>query len=96
MEPIVLTNSVEILSVLSDVALRGNGFVTECLMAEVMDAGLSEPDYLNASGTDPEAYYKGEPNAWGSYHVRQSKKVVTVYGGAGGYTQRRFSIADTP
>ena len=94
MEPLVLTNSEEILKVLTNVALKGNGFVTECLVAEVLDAGLFEPDYLNASGTDPEAYYDGEPNAWANYHVRQSKKVFMVYGGPN--KVRTSHIADTP
>jgi len=92
MESLILTNSEEILDLLSHVALKGNGFTTECLLAEALDAGLSEPDYLNASGADPEAYYHGEPNAWANYHVRQSKKVFMVYGGA----IRRTHIADTP
>ncbi len=94
MEPIVLTNSEEILKLLSGIALKGKGFVSECLMLEALDAGLSEPDYLNASGADPDAYYHGEPNAWAHYHVRQSKKVFTVYGGGG--ATRRTHIADTP
>lgn len=93
MEPLVLTNSEEILKVLANVSLQGNGFVTECLLAEVLDAGLSEPDYFNASGADPDAFYNGEPNAWASYHVRQSKKVFMVYGGG---SLRRTHIADTP
>ena len=93
MEPLVLTNSEEILKVLANVSLKGNGFVTECLLAEVLDAGLSEPDYFNASGVDPDAFYNGQPNAWASYHVRQSKKVFMVYGGG---AMRRSHIADTP
>ncbi|HLG21248.1 MAG TPA: hypothetical protein VI382_00415 [Candidatus Manganitrophaceae bacterium] len=94
MEPLVLTNSEEILKLLANVALNGKGFVTECLLAEVLDAGLSEPDYLNASGVDPDASYNGEPNAWANYHIRQSKKVFMVYGGSG--VPRRTHIADTP
>jgi hypothetical protein len=92
MDPITLTNSEEILQLLSGISLHGNGFTTECLLFETLDAGLSEPDYLTATGTDPGASYKGEPNAWANYHVRQSKKVVAVYGGP----FRRFTISDTP
>ncbi|MBI3358841.1 MAG: hypothetical protein HY201_03830 [Nitrospirae bacterium] len=94
MEPITLTNSEEILRLLSHIALKGNGFTTECLVGDTMDAGLCEPDYLNASGTDPMAFYNGEPNAWAVYHVRQSKKVFMVYGG--GSRHRTIHIADTP
>jgi len=94
MEPITLTNSEEILSLMTHISLKGQGFQTECLMIELLDAGLSEPDYMNASGLDPEAYYNGEPNAWATYHVRQSKKVFMVYGGAN--KVRTTRIADTP
>ncbi len=92
MEPVTLTNSEEILKFLSLIALKGGGFTTECLLFEALDAGLSEPDYLNATGTDPDAFYDGAPNAWAHYHVRQSKKVFAVYGGP----MRRTHIADTP
>ncbi len=92
MEPVTLTNSQEILQFLSGIALRGQGFTTECLLFEVMDAGLAEPDYLKATGADPEAFCHGTPGAWSDYHVRQSKKVVMVYGGA----FRQIRIADTP
>ena len=94
MEPLVLTNSEEILMALSHIALKGAGFVTESLVGEVLDAGLSDPDYLNASGSDPLAYYNGEPNAWANYHIRQSKKVFMVYGGENRVRTKR--IADTP
>ncbi|MFY9270294.1 MAG: hypothetical protein WAO55_11175 [Candidatus Manganitrophaceae bacterium] len=94
MESLILTNSEEILKVLSNVALKGQGFTTECLVGEVLDAGLSEPDYLNATGEDPDASYNGQPNAWANYHVRQSKKVFMVYGGPN--KVRTFHIADTP
>lgn len=94
MDPLVLTNSEEILQVLADIELKGEGFVTDTLIGEVLDAGISEPDFFKASGVDPEAYYKGNPNAWGTYQVRQSKKVYMVYGGAG--KVRRSHIADTP
>ena len=94
MEKLVLTNSEEILQTLAHIELKGSGFVTDCLISEVLDAGISEPDYFTASGVDPEAYFKDEPNAWSNYHVRQSKKVFMVYGGEG--KTRRFHIADTP
>lgn len=94
MEELTLTNSDEILRLLASVSLKGEGFVTECLVGEVMDAGISEPDYFTASGSDPDAYYDGEPNAWANYHVRQSKKVFMVYGRAN--KARRYHIADTP
>ena len=94
MEPLILTNSEEILKLLSHVTLKGKGFVSECLVGEVLDAGLSEPDYFNASGSDPMAYYDGDPHAWANYHVRQSKKVFMVYGGENKH--RTVHIADTP
>jgi len=94
MEPLVLTNTEKILQVLADIELKGEGFVTVTLIGEVLDAGISEPDFFKASGIDPEAYYKGNPNAWSTYQVRQSKKVYMVYGGAG--KVRRSQIADTP
>ncbi len=94
MESLIRTNSQEILDLLSHVTLKGNGFVSDCLVADVLDAGLSEPDYLNASGRDPNAFYNGEPNAWAVYHVRQSKKVFMVYGGENKH--RTVHIADTP
>jgi hypothetical protein len=92
MEPVTLTNSEEILQFLSRIALKGSGFTTECLLLEALDAGLSEPDYLNATGVDPDAFHDGTPHAWANYHVRQSKKVFAVYGGP----HRRTHIADTP
>ena len=94
MEQLVLTNSTAILQTLAEIELKGAGFVTDCLAADVLDAGISEPDYFTATGEDPDAYYKGRPNAWANYHVRQSKKVFMVYGGAG--KARRSHIADTP
>lgn len=94
MKQLTLTNSEEILRLLAAISLKGEGFVTECLAGEVMDAGICEPDYFTASGCDPDAYYNGESNAWANYHVRQSKKVFMVYGHAD--RARRFHIADTP
>lgn len=94
MDALILTNGNEILQTLAKIALKGKGFVTDCLAGEVMDAGISNPDFLKASGSDPDAYYDGEPNAWSNIQVRESKKVFMVYGGAGKI--RRYHIADTP
>ena len=94
MEELILTNGNEILQTLAKIELKGSGFTTECLVGEVMDAGLSNPDFFKASGSDPEAYYDGQPNAWSDIQVRESKKVFMVYGGAG--KTRRSHIADTP
>lgn len=91
-EPLTLTNSEEILELLANIELKGHGFVTPCLLDDVLDAGISEPDYLTASGEDPQAFYHNQPNAWANYHIRQSKKVFNVYGGM----IRRSQIADTP
>jgi hypothetical protein len=94
MEPLTLTNSEQIMEVLVHVHLKGQGFTTECLLDNVLDAGINAPDYFAASGADPDAYYQEEPGAWSDYHVRQSKKVFIVYGGAGKI--RRSQITDTP
>jgi hypothetical protein len=93
-KPLTLTNSEEILEVLTNIQLKGKGFTSECLLADVLDAGINEPDFLSASGEDPEAFYQGKPNAWGNYHVRQSKKLFYVYGGPN--TVRTSRIVDTP
>jgi len=94
MEQLILTNSEEILQALAEIELKGDGFVSEGLISEVLDAGISEPDFFTASGSDPQAFYKGRPNAWSTYQVRQSKKVFMVYGGL--RKTRRVHIADTP
>ncbi|MFQ5597625.1 MAG: hypothetical protein ACE5GK_06195 [Nitrospiria bacterium] len=94
MDELILTNSEEILQTLSKITLKGEGFVSECLVGEVLDAGISTPDYFKATGVDPNAYFDGRPNAWSDYHVRESKKVFMVYGGVG--KARRSHIADTP
>jgi hypothetical protein len=94
MKPITLQNPDEILTVLADVSLRGSGFATDCLMDYVLDEGFTEPIYLNASGEDPEAFYKGQPNAWAIYQVREWKRVLTVSGGPG--KERRVQITETP
>jgi hypothetical protein len=94
MEPVTIQNSDEILNFLADVALRGRGFTTDCLLDYVLDEGFTEPIYLNASGEDPEAYFKGEPKAWAIYQVREWKRVLTVSGGLG--KERRVQITETP
>lgn len=94
MNPVTLQNPDEILHFLADISLRGQGFTSECLMDYVLDEGFTEPIYLNASGEDPEAYYKGAPNAWAIYQVREWKRVLTVSGGGG--RERRVKITETP
>ncbi len=94
MEPITLGKSDEILGLLADVSLKGRGFTTDCLLDYVLDEGFTEPIYLNASGEDPEAYYKGQPNAWAIYQLREWKRVLTISGGVG--KERRVQITETP
>ncbi len=94
MDPMTLSDTDKIMEVLNDVALRGGGLCTECLLDKVMDEGFIEPDHLIVSGEDPEAYYQGKPNAWAVYHIRQWKKVMMVYGGD--EKNRRFQITETP
>lgn len=92
--PLTLTDAREILVFLSEIALRGKGFTTECLLDNVLDAGFTDPEHLTAAGADPEAYYKGAPNAWATYHIRQWKRVYTVSGGPG--VERRVHLVETP
>jgi hypothetical protein len=94
MDPITIQNPDEILTLLADVALRGKGFITESLLDRVLDEGFMEPIYLNASGEDPDAFYKGQPNAWAIYQIREWKRVLTVSGGPG--KERRVQITETP
>ena len=94
MQQMTVQNPQEILSLLADVALRGSGFVTECLLDYVLDEGFTEPIYLNASGEDPDAYFKGQSPAWAVYQVREWKRVLTISGGPG--KQRRVQITETP
>ncbi len=94
MKELILTNAEEILLTLSKIEFKGLGFVSECLVGEVMDAGISNPDFFKASGEDPDAYFDGTAMAWSDIQVRESKKVFMVYGGTG--KTRRFHIADTP
>jgi len=94
LEKISLATSDQILELLSHVALRGKGFATESLMDAVLDFGFTEPTQLTADGVDPEAYYHGRPNAWANYHLREWKRVLMIYGGAG--KVRRYQITETP
>lgn len=94
MEPITVQDPDEIFKVLAEVTLRGKGFTTESLLDYVLDAGFTEPIFLNASGEDPTAFYKGQPNAWATYQVREWKRVLTISGGSG--QERRVRIAETP
>lgn len=94
MTPLTLQNPDDILNMLADIALRGAGFTTDCLMDYALEEGFTEPIYLNASGEDPDAYYKGQPNAWAIYQVREWKRVLTVSGGSG--KERRVQITETP
>jgi len=93
MQAIELNDPAEISEFLQNIALSGNGFNTECLLLEVLEAGLDYPDYLKAEGEDPNASYKGEMPAWEKYHVRQGKRVFMVYGGSGA---RRTHFSETP
>lgn len=94
MKDLILTNAEEIMQTLSKIELKGKGFVSDCLVSEVMDAGISNPDFFKASGEDADAYFDGKAKAWSDIQVRESKKVFMVYGGSG--KARRFHIADTP
>jgi hypothetical protein len=92
--PIEMNNPDEIEALLSHIVLKGKGFTTECLMAEVLEAGLTYPDFLKASGVDPLAEYEGKSPAWATYHVRQGKRVFMVYGD--GISGRRSHYSETP
>jgi len=94
MEPVTLGNPEAILHFLADISLRGKGFTTDCLLDYVLDEGFTEPIFLNASGEDPDAYFKGHPNAWAVYQVREWKRVLTISGGSG--KDRRVQITETP
>ena len=94
MEPVSIADPQSILELLADVNLKGQGLTTDNLMEFVMDEGFMEPIYLSAKGEDPEAYYKGEPNAWAVYQIREWKRVLIISGGAG--RERRMQITETP
>lgn len=94
MDQVTIQNPEDILSLLADVALRGSGFNTECLLDYVLDEGFTEPIYFNASGDDPDAYFKGRSPAWAIYQIREWKRVLTISGGSG--KERRVQITETP
>lgn len=94
MDPLNLGNPEEIFVFLADISLRGKGLTTDNLMEYVLDEGFTEPTYLNAKGEDPDAYYKGQPNAWAVYQVREWKRVLVISGGEG--KERRAQITETP
>lgn len=93
-DPVHLANPDEILTFLSDVALRGQGVTTDNLMDYVLEEGFTEPTYLSANGEDPDAFFKGEPNAWAVYQIREWKRVLVVSGG--NQRERRVQITETP
>ncbi|GJL55171.1 MAG: hypothetical protein NPIRA02_23030 [Nitrospirales bacterium] len=94
METVNLGNPDEILNFLADVSLSGKGVTADNLMDYVLDEGFTEPTYLQAKGEDPEAYYKGQPNAWAVYQIREWKRVLIISGGNG--RERRAQITETP
>ena len=94
METVNLANPDDILQFLSEVSLSGKGLTTDNLLDYVLDEGFTEPTYLQAKGVDPEAYYKGEPNAWAVYQIREWKRVLIISGG--GERERRAQITETP
>ena len=94
MSPINLADPDEILTFLADVSLKGDGLTTDNLMEYVLDEGFTEPTYLSAKGEDPNAFYKGEPNAWAVYQIREWKRVLIISDGGG--RGRRAQITETP
>jgi hypothetical protein len=94
MDPITLTDSEKILNLLAHIALKGKGFVTDCLLDDVIDAGFTAPTHFSAHGEDADAFYSGHSHAWAVYHVREWKRVMMVYGGTN--KERRIQITETP
>ena len=94
LSPVNLADPDEILTFLSGVSLRGKGLTTDNLMEYVLDEGFTEPTYFSAKGEDPDAYYKGEPNAWAVYQIREWKRVLVISDGGG--RGRRAQITETP
>ena len=92
--PVNLADPDEILNFLANVSLRGDGLTTDNLMEYVLDEGFTEPTYLSAKGEDPDAYYKGESNAWAVYQIREWKRVLIISDGGG--RGRRSQITETP
>ncbi len=94
MAPINLADPAQILNFLVDVSLQGEGLTTDNLLDYVMDEGFTEPTYLSAKGEDPDAYFKGESNAWAVYQIREWKRVLII--SSGGVSGRRAQITETP
>jgi hypothetical protein len=94
MDPIELNDPEAIEALLGKISLHGRGFRTDCLLADVYDAGLTYPDFFKAHGSDPDARYGDQSPAWATYHVRQGKKVFLVYSETG--RDRRIHTTDTP
>jgi hypothetical protein len=94
MNQVTIQNPDDILTMLAEVSLKGSGFVTDCLLDYVLEAGFTEPIFLNASGEDPDASFKGQSPAWAVYQIREWKRVLTVSRGAG--KERRVQITETP
>ena len=94
MDQINLGNPDEILTFLADISLQGEGLTMGNLMEYVLDEGFTEPTYLSAKGEDPNAYFKGKPNAWGVYQIREWKRVLIISGG--GPRGWRAQITETP
>ena len=92
--PVNLADPDEILNFLAEVSLQGEGLTTDNLMEYVLDEGFTEPTYLSTKGEDPDAYYKGEPNAWAVYQIREWKRVLIISDGGG--RGRRSQITETP
>ena len=93
-DPVSLADPDEILTFLSHVALRGKGMTTENLMDYVLDEGFTEPTYLSAKGEDSQAFFRGQPDAWAVYQIREWKRVLVVSGGD--ERERRVQITETP
>lgn len=94
MNPVTLQKPDDILTFLADIALKGTGFTSDCLLDYVLEEGFTEPIFLNATGEDADAFYRGTPNAWALYQVREWKRVLTISGGTG--RARRVQITETP
>ena len=94
LSPVNLADPEEILNFLANVSLQGEGLTTDNLMEYVLDEGFTEPTYLSAKGEDRNAYYRGEPNAWAVYQIREWKRVLII--SDGGRRGRRAQITETP
>ena len=94
MNQVTIQNPEDILSMLAEVSLQGSGFVTDCLLDYVLEEGFTEPIFLNASGEDTDAYFKGRSSAWAVYQIREWKRVLTISGGPG--KERRVQNTETP